>query len=181
MSDSPAATPGPAYTRLCWLNERIERVFALAAGACLALFTVVVAIDVVYRQVLAQPMMWPSEWSVMAFVWSVMLGAAVSASRQSHFVVVLVADRGRAGDHVLRAVVAIAAVLFSLVLVYFGWRMMMTGTRRFTPMMGYPMTYVFAAFPVAGIAFLLFSVEQLIAAVRRYTPRHSPHTEVGGE
>ena len=76
---------------------------------------------------------------------------------------------------------ALAAVLFSLVLVYFGWRMMMTGTRRFTPMMGYPMTYVFAAFPVAGIAFLLFSVEQLIAAVRRYPPRHAPHTEIGSE
>lgn len=108
-------------------------------------------------------------------------GAAVSASRQSHFVVVLVADRGRAGDYIVRTIVAVAAVLFSFVLVYFGWRMMLTGTRRFTPMMGYPMTYVFAAFPVAGIAFLLFSVEQLIAAVRRYTPRHSPHSEVGGE
>lgn len=181
MSGASAPTPGPAYARLCRINERIERVFALAAGACLALFTVVVAIDVVYRQVLAQPMMWPSEWSVMAFVWSVMLGAAVSASRQSHFVVVLVADRGRAGDYIVRTIVAVAAVLFSFVLVYFGWRMMLTGTRRFTPMMGYPMTYVFAAFPVAGIAFLLFSVEQLIAAVRRYTPRHSPHSEVGGE
>lgn len=171
----------PVYTRLCRVNERIEQVFALGAGACLALFTVVVAIDVIYRQVLAQPMMWPSEWSVMAFVWSVMLGAAVSASRQSHFVVVLFPDRGRAGDHLLRTIVALSAVLFSLVLVYFGWRMMMTGTRRFTPMMGYPMTYVFAAFPVAGIAFLLFSLEQLIAAVRRYTPRHAAHTEVGSE
>ena len=34
------------------------------------------------------------------------------------------------------AFVAVAAVLFSLVLVYFGFRMMLTGTRRFTPMMG---------------------------------------------
>lgn len=180
MSGPPEPTTWPVYARLCRLNAQLEQVLSLAAGACLALFTVVVAIDVIYRQVLAQPMMWPSEWSVMAFVWSVMLGAAVSASRQSHFVVVLVADRGRAGDHVLRTFVALAAVLFSLVLVYFGWRMMMTGTRRFTPMMGYPMTYVFAAFPVAGIAFLLFSVEQLIAAVRRY-PRHAPHTEIGSE
>lgn len=178
---APEPVPWPAYTGLCRLNERLEQALALGAAAFLVLFTAVVAIDVIYRQVLAQPMMWPSEWSVMAFVWSVMLGAAVSAGRQSHFVVVLVPDRGRPGDHLLRAFVALASVIFSLVLVYFGWRMMLTGTRRFTPMMGYPMTWVFAAFPVAGLAFLLFTTEQLIAAVRRYPPRHPPQLEIGSE
>ncbi len=181
MSRRPDPVPGPVYTRLCRLNERLEQVLALGAAAFLVLFTSVVAIDVVYRQILAQPMMWPSEWSVMAFVWSVMLGAAVSASRQAHFVVVLVPDRGTPVDHLLRAFVAVLSMIFSLVLLYFGWRMMLTGTRRFTPMMGYPMTWVFAAFPVAGAAFLLFTTEQLIAAVRRYPPRHDPHAEIGSE
>jgi TRAP-type C4-dicarboxylate transport system permease small subunit len=166
------------YAGLCRVNEKIEQVLALAAGACLALFTVVVAVDVVYRQILMQPMMWPSEWSVMAFVWSVMLGAAVAASRQAHFVVIVFADRGTPLDHALRMFVAALSVVFSIVILYFGYRMMLTGTRRFTPMMGYPMTYVFAAFPVAGAAFLLFTVEQLIAAVCRYPLRHDPNAEV---
>jgi TRAP-type C4-dicarboxylate transport system permease small subunit len=170
-----------AYSGLSRFNQWLEQVLAMAAGACLALFTVVVAIDVVYRQVLSQPMMWPSEWSVMAFVWSVLLGAAVAASRNAHFVVVLVADRGRAIDHVIRTFVAICSVIFSIVLLYFGYRMMLTGARRFTPMMGYPMTYVFAAFPVAGVAFLLFTVEQLVGSVMRYPLRHGHEStdEVG--
>ena len=167
------------YAGLCRVNARIEQVLALAAGACLALFTVVVLVDVIYRQVLMQPMMWPSEWSVMAFVWSVMLGAAVAASRQVHFVVIVFSDRGRPWDHALRIFVAAMSILFALVILYFGWRMMLTGTRRFTPMMGYPMTYVFAAFPVAGLAFLLFTVEQFIASVCRYPLRHDPNIEAG--
>ncbi len=166
------------YAGLCRVNERVEQVLALAAGACLALFTVVVLIDVIYRQVLMQPMMWPSEWSVMAFVWSVMLGAAVAASRQVHFVVIVFPDRGRPLDHALRMFVAALSIVFSLVILYFGYRMMLTGARRFTPMMGYPMTYVFAAFPVAGAAFVLFTVEQFIAAVCRYPLRHDPNNAV---
>ena len=177
---SNADSEGPiwrGYSGLCWFNERLEQVLALVAGGFLALFTVVVAIDVFYRQVLAQPMMWPSEWSVMAFIWSVLLGASVAASRHAHFVVVLVADRGRAIDHVLRVFVALASIVFAGILLYFGYRMMLTGMRRFTPMMGYPMTYVFAAFPAAGAAMLLFTLEQLIGAVMRYPLRHSPESE----
>lgn len=167
------------YSGLCRVNEKIEQVLALLAGACLALFTVVVAVDVVYRQILMQPMMWPSEWSVMAFVWSVMLGASVAASRQAHFVVIVFADRGRIWDHAMRIFVAAMSIVFACVILYFGYRMMLTGTRRFTPMMGYPMTYVFASFPVAGVAILLFTIEQFIAAVFRYPLRHDPNAEVG--
>ena len=36
----------------------------------------IVLIDVIYRQVLTRPLLWPSEWSVMLFIWSVMLGAS---------------------------------------------------------------------------------------------------------
>lgn len=114
----------------------------------------------------------------MAFVWSVMLGAAVAASRQAHFVVIVFPDRGSPLDHALRMFVAALSIVFSLVILYFGYRMMLTGARRFTPMMGYPMTYVFAAFPVAGAAFVLFTVEQFIAAVCRYPLRHDPNSAV---
>lgn len=165
------------YTALCWLNARLERMLALAAGGFLALFTVVVLIDVIYRQVLAQPMMWPSEWSVMAFVWSVLLGAAVSASRQSHFVVVMLPDLTGRWEQLLKLLVGALSLLFAVILLYFGWRMALSGTRRFTPMMGYSMVYVFAAFPVAGVAFVLFTVEQIIAALLGYTPRHESETE----
>lgn len=179
VSDASSAGQWAGYVALVRLNRMLERLLALSAGAFLALFTVVVAVDVFYRQMLAQPMMWPSEWSVMAFVWSVMLGAAVSAGRQSHFVVEIIPPLPGRWETALKLFVAAMSILFAVVLVYFGWRMTMNGSRRFTPMMGYPMFYVFAAFPFAGIAFLLFTIEHLLAALLGYPPRHARETEAG--
>ena len=150
------------------LNGGIERLFATLAGACLALFTVIVLVDVIYRQVLAQPLMWPSEWAVMAFVWSVMLGASVSARRKIHFVVELIPDLGGWIDKAMKIVVALLSLLFGCVLLYFGYDMAQGGLKRFSPMMGYPMITVYAAFPVAGCAFVVFTLEHLVAAVFDY-------------
>ncbi|HET6520928.1 MAG TPA: TRAP transporter small permease [Geminicoccaceae bacterium] len=147
---------------LARINGRIERALAYLAGLCLAAFTLVILVDVIYRQVLARPLLWPSEWSVMIFVWSVMLGAAVSARRRAHFVVELLPDPPPAVDFVLRVLVALAGLVFAFVLVWFGYQMTLTGLRRLTPMMGYPLVYVFAAFPFAGLAIALFTVEQII-------------------
>ena len=163
MTDHSHAGGSPrVLARLARINGRIERALAYLAGLCLAAFTVVVLVDVIYRQVLARPLLWPSEWSVMIFVWSVMLGAAVSARRRAHFVVELLPDPPPAVDLVLRVLVALAGLVFAFVLVWFGYQMTLTGLRRLTPMMGYPLVYVFAAFPFAGLAIALFTVEQLM-------------------
>lgn len=168
QSGSALREPMTGFVWLRSLNSRIERLFATLAGACLALFTVIVLVDVIYRQILAQPLMWPSEWAVMAFVWSVMFGASVSARRKIHFVVELIPDLGGRVDKALRIIVALLSLLFGVVLLYFGYDMASTGLRRYSPMMGYQMIYVYTAFPVAGAAFILFTTEHLIAAVFDY-------------
>jgi TRAP-type transport system small permease protein len=168
-SESGGRRPPHAFVLLRRTNQAIELALAYLAGLCLAVFTTVVFVDVIYRQALARPLMWPSEWSVMAFVWSVLLGASVAARRRAHFVVeVLPQHLPEALDFALRVFVALATLLFALVVLYFGWEMTLTGQRRFTPMMGYPMVYVFAAFPVAGLAITLFAIEHLIGVVGRY-------------
>lgn len=162
------------------INSRIETVFASLAGLFLGLFTVVVFVDVIYRQVLQQPMMWPSEWAVMSFVWSVMLGACVSARRNIHFVVELLPDLTGTVDLVLKVIVALLSIVFGLVLLYYGWGMAAGGLKRFTPMMGYPMVYVFAAFPVAGATITLFMLEHLLAATMPYGKVPEVHSAGGG-
>jgi TRAP-type C4-dicarboxylate transport system permease small subunit len=147
------------------INGWIEAVLAYLAGLCLGTFTLVVLVDVIYRQVLAHPLMWPSEWAVMTFVWSVLLGASVAARRRAHFVVEVLPALPAALDYALRVLVALLTLVFALVLLYFGLGMTLSGMRRFTPMMGYPMVWVFAAFPLAGVAFTLFGIEHLLEVV----------------
>jgi TRAP-type transport system small permease protein len=160
------------------VNDRIELTLAYAAGACLASFTVVVAVDVVYRQILAQPLLWPSEWSVMTFIWSVLLGASVAARRQSHFVVDALPTMPVRLDRALQILVALLTILFALVLIYYGYHVTLSGLRRRTPMVGYSLFYVYVAFPLAGSAIMLFAIEHLLRLLRGQPA--SPHAEDDG-
>ena len=143
-------------------NRRLETLLAYLAGLCLAGFTVAVLVDVIYRQVLSTPLMWPSEWSIMAFIWSVMLGASVAARRRTHFVVEVLPTLPHRVEFTVQLVVVALSLVFAVVLLVYGFQMTMTGVRRFTPMVGYPLVYVFAAFPFAGAAIGLFSLEHLM-------------------
>lgn len=170
MSPSDPGRLWPLVVQIGRLNARLETGLAYLAGLFLAGFTLVVLIDVIYRQVLVRPLLWPSEWSVMMFVWSVLLGASVAARRRMHFVVEALPALSPRVDLALHLVATLLAILFACVLLYFGYQMTLTGTRRFTPMMGYPMIYVFAAFPVAGLAILLFSLEHLLELLAGKVP-----------
>jgi TRAP-type C4-dicarboxylate transport system permease small subunit len=143
-------------------NRRLETLLAYLAGLCLAGFTVAVLVDVIYRQVLSTPLMWPSEWSIMAFIWSVMLGASVAARRRAHFVVEVLPTLPHRVEFTVQLVVVALSLVFAVVLLVYGFQMTVTGVRRFTPMVGYPLVYVFAAFPFAGAAIGLFSLEHLM-------------------
>ena len=50
--------------RFIRFNSTLEQICGVAAALCLLLFTAIVAIDVFFRQVVASPMLWPSEISV---------------------------------------------------------------------------------------------------------------------
>jgi TRAP-type C4-dicarboxylate transport system permease small subunit len=167
QADDTGADPPPFVARLTRLNARLEVALGYLAGLCLAGFTAVVAVDVFFRQVMNNPLLWPSEYSVILFVWSVLLGASVATRQRAHFVVDVLPEQLPAWvDRALRIAVSLLGLLFSLVLLYFGLEMTEAGRRRFMPMMGYPMFYVFAAFPVAGLAITLFNVEQLLQTLR---------------
>ena len=155
------------HGRLARVNDVIELVLAYAAGLCLASFTVVVAVDVFYRQVLVQPLLWPSEWAVMTFIWSVLLGASVAARRRAHFIVDALPDRlPRSLDRALGLLVILLTMLFAGILIYFGYVVSVAGARRFTPMVGYRLVYVYVAFPFAGAAIFLFAIEHLVELIR---------------
>lgn len=156
------------------VNAGIEIALAYIAGLCLAGFTMIVLIDVIYRQVLTRPLLWPSEWSVMLFIWSVMLGASVAARRRAHFVVEVLPALPRRLDFALHVAVAVLTLVFAGILIYFGLQMTLTGQRRFTPMMGYPLVYVFAAFPFAGAAIALFALEHLLELLTGRLPHDQP-------
>ena len=163
MQESEATGVARAIlARLKRVNSVLETVFRILAGVCLGILVTVVFIDVLFRQVINDPLLWPSEIAVLVFVWSVICGAAVSARRRAHFVIdVLPQSVAPRLNYVFKIGVIGFGLIFAFVLVYYGSQMAEVGLKRFTPMEGYPMIYHFLAFPVGGAAIFLFTIEHL--------------------
>jgi TRAP-type transport system small permease protein len=153
------------------VNDVLETCFKTLAGACLGTLVVVVFIDVLFRQVINDPLLWPSEIATLVFVWSVVCGAAVSVRRRAHFVVdVLPQKMSPNALTTVKLVVVGFGFLFAVVLCVYGFEMAVTGLKRFTPMKGYPMIYHFTAFPIGGAAIFIFTFEHLLEILTGTSP-----------
>lgn len=157
---SGGSRPNPNLGRVC---DIAETVLGSIAGIALVAFVVVILVDVIYREVLESPLFAPSEVSVCLFIWSTLLAAAVAGRRNAHFVMDFLPKSMPARlDLGLRVLAALLAIVFALVLTWYGYGLAERGSRRVSPMTGLSMLWFYTAFPVAGLAFLLFTVEQLL-------------------
>ena len=146
--------------------DLLETLLGWVAGLGLAAFVVTVLIDVIYREVLAQPLFAPSEISVCLFIWSTLLAAAVAARRNAHFVMdFLPASISPGLDFSLKLLAAILAIVFSGIITYYGYGMAERGWMRVSPMSGFSMLWFYTSMPVAGAAFLLFTTEALALVI----------------
>lgn len=148
--------------RFVRFNSVLEHFCGVAAALCLLLFTVIVGLDVFFRQVLGAPLLWPSEISVSLFVWSVLMGAAVCTRRNSHLVVEILPSMPPSVDRLLRLLVDLLALVFALLVFWTGAKQAWAGINRFTPMMGFPLWPFLIALPIAAVPMILFSVERLL-------------------
>ena len=165
---------------LTHINGSIEKLLSAAAGAMLFLFTVTIFVDVVFRQVLGQPLMWPSEWALIFFVWSVMLAAAVAAAARAHFVVEIIPDRRDRFSDAVFYFGAICSLLVAFIMVYFGWRVAEAGMRQYSPMLGYRMVYTYAVFPLFGVLLALSTAEHILRRAAGLKLRDYPELQLSG-
>lgn len=166
-----------ALTRI---NGVIEKLLSAAAGAMLVLFTITTFLDVVFRQVIGQPLMWPSEWALIFFVWSVMLAAAVAAAARAHFVVEIIPDRGDCFSDLVFYLGAACSLLVAFIMLYFGWRVAEAGMRQYSPMLGHRMVYTYAVFPLFGALLTLFTIEHFLRRATGQKLRDYPELQLAG-
>lgn len=159
------------------LSRVLERNYLVLAVLFLIACSVSVTIDLIARQLVRLSLLWPSEISVMTFIWSVMLGTAVVAKRRQHFMIELLPEMPARLDAALRVLTALISLLMSVLILWAGYDLTEAGMRRYTPMMGYPLVLVYAAFPVAAVAMLVFHLEELIEAATGRAPASSPAAE----
>jgi TRAP-type transport system small permease protein len=92
----------------------------------LALTVVVSGIGVFWRFVLGNPFIWTEEISRLCMVWLTFIGMSLGVKESAHmrleFLSNTLPDRGK---HVLQIILMLVVVLFSAVMAYVGWRMVL--------------------------------------------------------
>ena len=141
--------------------------------------TVAVLIVPVTMQVIARftPLLpayiWTEELARFLFIWMVMLGAMIGVREGTHFEVDVWPELAPRANALLRLVSYALILVFALVFVWYGIGFVQFGWDQTSELAGMPMTYIFIAWPLAGVTWLVFGLERMASdlhTVRYGTP-----------
>ncbi|HSH90946.1 MAG TPA: TRAP transporter small permease [Ramlibacter sp.] len=135
--------------------------------ATVAILIVPVTMQVLSRYTgLIPSYIWTEELSRFLFIWMVMLGAMVAVREGTHFEVDVWPDLSPRAAAQLRIVSNILVLVFALVFVYWGTQFVRFGWKQESELAELPMPFIFLAWPIAGLTWVLFLGEAFVRDIR---------------
>jgi TRAP-type C4-dicarboxylate transport system permease small subunit len=135
--------------------------------ATVAVLIVPVTLQIISRYTeLIPSWIWTEELSRFLFIWMVMLGAMIGIREGSHFEVDVWPDLGRRAAALLRIVSNVFVLIFALVFVWWGIEFVRFGWDQLSELAELPMPWIFLAWPMAGVTWVLFLGESLVENCR---------------
>ncbi len=102
---------------------------------------------------------WTEELSRFLFIWMVMIGAMIGIRENAHFDVDVWPEYGAKGQAILKIVSHVGVLIFALVFVYWGIKFVQFGWAQTSELADLPMNWIFAAWPITGITWIIFTAE----------------------
>ena len=147
--------------------DGIHRLLTRLMAATVAILIVPVTLQVVSRYTALIPAwIWTEELSRFLFIWMIMLGSMIGVREGSHFVVDVLPRLAPRTNAVLAIVTNLFVLAFALVFVWWGIEFVRFGWDQSSELAELPMIYIFMAWPVAGLIWVLFLGEAFIASFR---------------
>jgi TRAP-type C4-dicarboxylate transport system permease small subunit len=143
------------------------RILQAVMTALLAVMIVPVTLQIVSRYTgLIPRYIWTEEVARFCFIWIIMVGAMVAVREGTHFEVdVLPTPRTLRGEAVMRLVVAGFMLVFALVFVGYGYQSAAFGYCQTSELTGLNLVFIHGAHLLAGLTWVAFLGERILAAV----------------
>jgi len=119
---------------------------------------------------------WTEEMARFFFIWMIMIGAMVGVRENAHFDVDLWPELKPRANALLRIVSNLCVLVFALVFAWYGVKFVQFGWNQDSEVAELPMRYIFAAWPLAGLTWLLFLGEHFVNDLRTVT-RAAPRVQ----
>jgi TRAP-type C4-dicarboxylate transport system permease small subunit len=143
------------------------RLLNVLLGLSVGILIVPVTLQMIARfTALIPAWIWTEEMARFLFIWMVMLGAMIGVRDGTHFDVDVWPELRPRANALLRIVSMVFVLLFALVFVWYGVKFVQFGWDQTSELADLPMTYIFIAWPLTGLTWLLFCGERLRADIR---------------
>jgi TRAP-type C4-dicarboxylate transport system permease small subunit len=150
------------------LLDGYYRLLRVALTLLMGLLIVPVAMQVLSRLGDFIPRyIWTEELARFCFVWIIMIGAMIAVRDGTHFDLdVLPRSRNPRVEAMARLFVRLMTLLVALIFVWYGWQFVRFGWNQTSEIAELPMTWIFAAWPLAGLSWIAFLGEGMAKDLR---------------
>ncbi len=149
------------------LLDGTHRLLTRLMAATVAILIVPVTLQIVSRYTALIPAwIWTEELSRFLFIWMIMLGAMIGVREGTHFVVDVWPDLAPRPAALLQIVSNLFVLVFALVFVWWGIQFVRFGWDQTSELAELPMAFIFIAWPVAGLTWVVFLGEAFVASFR---------------
>ena len=154
MTDIPTPSSPSLWRRATALYAKL---LELLLAACLGILIIPVTLQIVSRYTALIPSyIWTEEMARFLFIWTIMIGAMVGVREALHFEVDVWPELGRRANAMLKIVSNLFVLLFALVFVYWGIKFVEFGWYQESELAELPMPFIFVAWPLAGVTWVIF-------------------------
>jgi TRAP-type transport system small permease protein len=149
------------------LIDRYHRLLTWLMVATVAILVIPVTLQIISRYTALIPSwIWTEELSRFLFIWMVMLGAMIGIREHAHFEVDVWPELSPKGIALLRIISDIFVLILALVFVWWGIKFVRFGWDQLSELAELPMPWIFLAWPLAGITWVIFLGESFVDSWR---------------
>jgi TRAP-type transport system small permease protein len=153
----------------------LHRILQWLLALLVAVLVIPVLMQILSRHVEWIPRyIWTEELARFCFIWMIMIGAMIGVREGTHFDADLLPVLPPRVNAMLRIVTHVAMLVFALVFLYYGYQFASFGANQTSELASLPMWLIFVSWPLAGLMWLLFLGEKLVADFATLFRRAAP-------
>lgn len=151
--------------------RRFTAAFALLLNWLMVLSLVTLIVPVTMQifsryTALIPPYIWTEELARFVFIWMIMLGAMIGVKESSHFTIDIWPRLGARANALLTLLSQIGTLVLALVFIWYGYEFTAFAWYRVSELAELPLWTIHIAWPLTGLAWVVFLGEQFIDNLR---------------
>jgi TRAP-type C4-dicarboxylate transport system permease small subunit len=140
----------------------------VALAILMGLLVIPVVLQIISRYIGIIPRyIWTEEMARFCFIWVILVGSMIAVRDGTHFTVDLFPKAKTVrGEAIGKMFADFWILVTALIFIIWGWPLVKFSLLQTSEMAELPMVYIYSAWPVAGITWILFLIEKFVDNIK---------------